>query len=45
MVFDTKIYVDKDELRAAVKAYLQGNYVEYFNSFDRTGWLVFYEKI
>ena len=44
MVFDTKIYVDKDELRAAVEAYLQGNYVEYFNSFDRTGWLVFYEK-
>ena len=37
MVFDTKIYVDKDELRAAVEAYLQGNHVEYFNSFDRTG--------
>ena len=44
MVFDTKIYVDKDELRVAVKAYLQGNHVEYFNSFDRTGWLAFYEK-
>ena len=44
MVFDTKIYVDKDELRAAVEAYLQGNHVEYFNSFDRTGWLAFYEK-
>src|SRR5437868_6207576 len=44
MVFDTKIYADKDELRAAVEAYLQGNHVEYFNSFDRTGWLVFYEK-
>ena len=45
MVFDTKIYADKDELRAAVEAYLQGNHVEYFNSFDRTGWLAFYEKI
>jgi len=44
MVFDTKIYADKDELRAAVKAYLQGNHVEYFNSFDRTSWLAFYEK-
>ena len=44
MVFDTKIYVDKDELRVAVEAYLQGNHVEYFNSFDRTGWLAFYEK-
>jgi hypothetical protein len=44
MVFDTKIYADKDELRAAVEAYLKGNHVEYFNSFDRTGWLAFYEK-
>ena len=44
MVFDTKIYVDKDELRVAVEAYLQGNHVEYFNSFDRTSWLAFYEK-
>src|ERR1043166_7873131 len=44
MVFDTKIYADKDELRAAVEAYLQGNHVEYYNSFDRTGWLAFYEK-
>src|SRR2546423_12089954 len=44
MVVDTKIYVDKDELRAAVEAYLQGNHIEYFNSFDRTGWLAFYEK-
>ena len=45
MVFDTKIYADKDELRAAVEAYLKGNHVEYYNSFDRTGWLAFYEKI
>ena len=44
MVFDTKIYADKDELRAAVEAYLQGNHAEYYNSFDRTGWLAFYEK-
>jgi len=44
MVFDTKIYADKDELRVEVEAYLQGNHVEYFNSFDRTGWLAFYEK-
>jgi hypothetical protein len=44
MVFDTKIYADKDELRAAVEAYLKGNHVEYFTSFDRTSWLSFYEK-
>src|SRR5436190_7897650 len=44
IVFDTKIYADKDELRAAMETYLQGNHVEYFNSFDRTGWLAFYEK-
>ena len=44
MVFDTKIYVDKDELRVAVEAYLQDNHVEYYNSFDKTGWFAFYEK-
>lgn len=44
MVFDTKIYADKDELRAAVEAYLQGNHEEYCNSFDRASWLAFYER-
>jgi len=44
MVFDTQVYVDKDELRVAVEAYLKGNHAEYFSSFDRTSWLPFYEK-
>src|ERR1051326_4143293 len=44
MVFDTQVYADKDELRVAVEAYLNGNHAEYFFSFDRTSWLPFYEK-
>ena len=49
MVFDTKIYTDKGELKVVVETYLQDNqgqdnHVEYYNSFDRMGWLAFYEK-
>jgi len=44
MVFDTQVYADKDELKAAVEAYLKGNHVEYYSAFDRTTWLPFYEK-
>ena len=32
------------QIKINLEAYLQGNHVEYFNSFDRTGWLAFYEK-
>ena len=30
MVFETQVYADKDELRVAVEAYLNGNHAEYF---------------
>ena len=40
MVFNA----DKDELRVAVEAYLKGNHAEYYASFDRTSWLLFYKK-
>src|SRR5437763_17205495 len=44
LVVNMICYVNKDELRAAVEEWLQGHHVEYFNSFDRTGWLAFYEQ-
>ena len=31
MVFETQVYADKDELRVAVEAYLNGNHAEYFH--------------
>ena len=31
MVFDMQVYADKDELRVAVEAYLNGNHAEYFH--------------
>lgn len=44
MGFDTQVYADKDELKAAVEEYFKGNHAEYYSSFDRTSWLPFYEK-
>ena len=43
MVFDQKVYADKNELRSAVEAYLRGNHAEYYKAFDRTSWLSFFE--
>ena len=44
MVFNMQMCADKNELRVAVEAYLKGNHMEYYASFDRTSWLPFYEK-
>ena len=30
IVFDTQVYADKDELRVAVEAYLNGNHTDVF---------------
>ena len=43
IVFDVRVYADKDELRAATEAYLKGTHEEFYNTFERTSWLSFFE--
>ena len=44
MIFNNKIYAEKEELRLSVEAYLAANHEEFYKEFDRAGWLVFYYK-
>src|SRR2546430_78819 len=43
MIFHTQVYADKDKLRVVVEAYLKGNHTEYFSSFDKMSWLLYYK--